>query len=659
MSENIKKLSEKEKVRKRISVWLGASNHIAVLHTIKEIVGNCADEINKGRGDEVEIIRHTDKKTTIIDNCQGLPLEGQNDEGIDNYKLLFETLFAGTKYENGVSNSDYTVGVNGVFNTVLAFSSQDVTFEVARPDGNIYSISYHKGDNSSPLQVIGKSDKTYTKITYELDDDIFEDNYFKLSELTEIASQQASLIEGRIKVTDEVTDQTFEFEYANGIVDFLQEETKDLNDLHDLIVFNRDISHETTQEGKIVKDDIKVSVAMKYTREDEGITQIEFLNGSNLIHHGTIYDGFVAGMRNIINRFLRDNNLYKKDEKQITKDDVVVGLNYVVNFKSYFPVYANQTKFASYVKYYEDVMKNALESYFESYIVEHKKDMELIAKQVLVTKQSRERAEKTRMDFKKKLSGTVNNITARVEGLVTCKSSDASVTEIYLVEGKSALGSTQQGRDPEFQAIYALRGKILNCLKAPYEKIFNNEIIVDLIKILGCGIEVKNKHAKDLNTFDLKNLRWSKVVICTDADVDGFHIRTLLLTMIHRLVPTLIEEGKVFIAESPLYEIQHKNEKGKEVSTFAYSDQEKDEILPKIAKLSSYTIQRSKGLGENTAEMMWDTTMNPETRRLIEVTPDDVQEVVSTFNLFLGDDLAGRKEYVEENLHEYIENALD
>lgn len=659
MSENIKKLSEKEKVRKRISVWLGASNHIAVLHTIKEIVGNSADEINKGRGDEVEIIRHTDKKITIIDNCQGLPLEGKNDEGIENYKLLFETLFAGTKYENGVSNSDYTVGVNGVFNTVLAFSSQDVTFEVARPDGNIYSISYHKGDNSSPLQVIGKSDETYTKITYELDDDIFEDNYFKLNELTEIASQQASLIEGRMKVTDEITDQTFEFEYANGIIDFLQQETKDLNDLHDLIVFNRDISHETTQDGKTVKDDIKVSVAMKYTREDEGITQIEFLNGSNLIHHGTIYDGFVAGMRNIINRFLRDNNLYKKDEKQITKDDVVVGLNYVVNFKSYFPVYANQTKFASYVKYYEDVMKNALESYFESYIVEHKKDMELIAKQVLVTKQSRERAEKTRMDFKKKLSGTVNNITARVEGLVTCKSSDASVTEIYLVEGKSALGSTQQGRDPEFQAIYALRGKILNCLKAPYEKIFNNEIIVDLIKILGCGIEVKNKHAKDLNTFDLKNLRWSKVVICTDADVDGFHIRTLLLTMIHRLVPTLIEEGKVFIAESPLYEIQHKNKEGKEVSTFAYSDQEKDELLPKIAKLSSYTIQRSKGLGENTAEMMWDTTMNPETRRLIEVTPDNVEEVVSTFNLFLGDDLAGRKEYVEENLHEYIENVLD
>ncbi|UUV47050.1 DNA gyrase subunit B [Bacillus phage vB_BanS-Thrax5] len=659
MSENIRKLSEKEKVRKRISVWLGASNHIAVLHTIKEIVGNSADEINKGRGDEVEIIRHTDKKITIVDNCQGLPLEGKNEDGIENYKLLFETLFAGTKYENGVSNNDYTVGVNGVFNTVLAFSSQDVTFEVARPDGNVYSISYHKGDNSSPLQVIGKSDKTYTKITYELDDDIFEDNYFKLSELTEIASQQASLIKGRIKVTDEITEQSFEYEYPNGIVNFLQTETKDLNDLHDLIVFNRDISHETTQDGKVVKDDIKVSVAMKYTREDEGITQIEFLNGSNLIHHGTIYDGFVTGMRNIINRFLKDNNLYKKDEKQITKDDVVVGLNYVVNFKSYFPVYANQTKFASYVKYYEDVMKNALESYFESYIVEHKKDMELIAKQVLVTKQSRERAEKTRMDFKKKLSGTVNNITARVEGLVTCKSNDPARTEVYLVEGKSALGSTQQGRDPEIQAIYALRGKILNCLKAPLDKIFANDIIVDLVKILGCGIEVKSKHAKDLNNFNLNNLRWSKVVICTDADVDGFHIRTLLLTMIHRLMPTLIEEGKIFIAESPLYEIQYKDDKGKDVSAFAYSDQEKDELLPKIAKMSSYTIQRSKGLGENTARMMWDTTMNPKTRRLIEVKPDDVEETIATFNLFLGDDLEGRKEYVEENLHEYIEDALD
>ncbi|MDS7057127.1 toprim domain-containing protein [Klebsiella pneumoniae] len=649
---NIKKLSEKEKVRRKISVWLGASNHIAVLHTIKEIVGNSADEVNKGNGDEIIITRHSDKKITIKDNCQGLPLEGKNEDGIENYKLLFETLFAGTKYDNGIENSDYTVGTNGVFNTVLTFSSEDVTFEVARPDGNVYSISYHKGDNVSPLQVIGKSSETYTKITYQLDDDIFEDNYFEVGEMSEIASQQASLIKGKVIVVDEVEETEETFVYENGIIDFLTEQTEELNDLHEMIVFQKEISHATKQEGKDVTDDVKVSIAMKYTKEDDEPTQIEFLNGSNLINHGTIYDGMVAGMRNIVNRYLKDNNMYKKDEKQITKDDVIVGLNYVIDFKSYFPVYASQTKFASYVKYYEDVMKNALESFFESYIVENKTDMDAIAKKVLITKQSREKAENTRLNVKKKLSGNVHNILSPVEGLVTCTSNDSSKTEIYVVEGKSALGSTQQGRDADFQAIYALRGKILNCLKAPYDRIFNNDIIVDLIKILGCGVEVKSKHAKDLNTFDIKNLKWSKVIICTDADVDGFHIRTLMLTMIYRLMPQLIEQGYVYIAESPLYEITQ-NDK----SVFAYSDAEKDAIVKEMT--GTYHIQRSKGLGENTAEMMWDTTMNPETRRLIKITPDDFEKTMEAFELFLGDNLEGRKEYIEEHLHEYLDDILD
>jgi DNA gyrase subunit B len=270
----------------------------------------------------------------------------------------------------------------------------------------------------------------------------------------------------------------------------------------------------------------------------------------------------------------------------------------------------------------------------------------------LVNKRSREKAEKTRFDVKKKLSGTVNNITARLDGFVNCKSTDNSLTELYIVEGKSALGSTQQGRDKDIQAIYAIRGKILNCLKAEYDKIFKNEIIIDLIKLLGCGIEVKSKHAKDLHTFDIKNLRWSKIIITTDADVDGFHIRTLLLTMIYRLMPTLITEGKVFIAESPLYEIEQ-NDK----SVFAYNEKEKDEIIATMT--GNYTIQRSKGLGENTPEMMWETTMNPKSRKLIQVMPSDENLTAETFELFLGDNLAGRKEYIEDHLHEWIDEPLD
>lgn len=297
-------------------------------------------------------------------------------------------------------------------------------------------------------------------------------------------------------------------------------------------------------------------------------------------------------------------------------------------------------------------MKNTLESFFESYVIENKNSMDIIAKKVLVNKNSREKAEATRLNVKKKLSGTVNNLTNRVEGFVNCKSKDNTKTELYLVEGKSALGSTKQGRDAEFQAIYALRGKILNCLKADYDKIFKNDIIIDLIKLLGCGIEVKSKHAKDLHTFDISKLRWSKIVITTDADVDGFHIRTLLLTAIYRLMPTLIEKGYVYIAESPLYEIEQND-----VSVFAYSDREKDQIIANMK--GDYTVQRSKGLGENTAEMMWETTMNPETRKLIKVTPSDAENTLRYFEMFLGDDLSARKEYIEENLHLYIEDALD
>ncbi|MCR4362034.1 toprim domain-containing protein [Bacillus subtilis] len=651
MSENVKQLSEKEKVRRKISVWLGASNHIAVLHTVKELIGNSVDEINKGKGDKIIVTRHNEKKITIEDNCKGLPLEGKNADGIDNYKLLFETLFAGTKYDNGIENNDYTVGTNGVFNTVLAFSSEDVTFEVARPDGNIYSISYHKGENTTPLSVIGKSEYTYTKITYTLDDDIYEENYFNMDELYDIASQQASLINGTIEVIDEIegTEKVFNFD---GINDFLEYKTSCFDSLHENISFNKSIPYSTKQDGRDVVDDIKMSVVIKYTKQDENNTQIEFLNGSNLIHHGTIHDGLVNGLRNVLNKYLRDNNLYNKNEKQITKDDILVGLNYIVDFKSYFPVFANQTKFASYVKYYDHVMKKALESFFESYVIENKKDIDIISKQVLVNKRSREKAEKTRLDVKKKLSGTVNNLTARVDGFVNCKSKDKTKTELFFVEGKSALGSTQQGRDAMFQAIYALRGKILNCLKADYDKIFKNDIIVDMIKLLGCGIEVKSKHAKDLNTFNIDSLRWSKIIITTDADVDGFHIRCLILSLIYRLMPTLIEEGYVYIAESPLYEIEQND-----VSVFAYSDKERDEIVSKMK--GNFTVQRSKGLGENTPEMMWETTMNPATRKLVQVMPDDAQETLKAFDMFMGDNLEARKDFIAENLYKYIEETLD
>jgi DNA gyrase subunit B len=652
LSEQIKQLSEKEKVRKKISVWLGSSNHIAVLHVIKELVGNSVDEINKGNGNKIKITLHDSKTVTVEDSCKGLPFEGVNENGVENYKLLTETLFAGTKYDNGIENDNYTVGTNGVFLTVLTYASENVEYEVARPNGNVYYLAYHKGDCIKPLEIIGKSDTTYTKIKFTLDDDIFEENYYTYDEICKIASEQASLINGEIEVIDERNNSRKIYKYEDGIKQFLEEQIAQLQPINDLIFVQKEVSHNIKKEGKELIDNMKIQLALKYTKEDENNIQIEFLNGSNLIHHGTIYDGLVNGLRTVIHKFLKDNGLYKKDEKQISKDDVIVGLNYVVNFKSYFPIFANQTKFASYVTYYKDVMQNLIEEFFEAYAIENKFEMERIANQVLINKRSREKAEQTRLSIKKKLQSNINNITNRVDGFVNCTSKDNTKTELIIVEGKSALGATKQGRDPEFQAIYALRGKILNCLKAEYDKIFKNDIVVDLLKILGCGVEIKSKHNKELNSFDINNLRWSKIIIVTDADIDGFHIRTLLLTLLYRLTPTLIKEGKVYIAESPLYEIVQDDK-----SYFAYSDREKDEIISQLK--GKFIVQRSKGLGENTPEMMWETTMNPETRKLIQITVDDVEKMQKYFELFLGDDLQGRKDYIEEHLHEYIENVLD
>jgi DNA gyrase subunit B len=283
----------------------------------------------------------------------------------------------------------------------------------------------------------------------------------------------------------------------------------------------------------------------------------------------------------------------------------------------------------------------------EIYFIENKLDSEKILEQVLVNKRSRETAEKTRINIKKKLSGNID-ITNRVKKFVDCRTKDITKRELYIVEGDSALGACKLGRDGEFQAIMPVRGKILNCLKADYDKIFKNEIIVDLLKVLGCGIEIKSKHNKDLATFELANLKWDKVIICTDADVDGFQIRTLILAMLYRLVPTIISVGKVFIAESPLFEITTKNK-----TYFAYSDKEKNSILSHIT--TKYTLQRSKGLGENEPDMMWQTTMNPETRRLIQVMPDDVEETEKIFNVLLGDSLQERKIYIEQNGARYME----
>lgn len=650
----IKVLSEKEKVRNKISVWLGSNNHIAVMHTIKELIGNSVDEITKGAGSQIHIHLEDEKTIVFQDDCKGVPVEGVSN-GVSNYKLLFEKLFAGTKYDNGITVDERTVGTNGVFLCVLTYASEFVEYEIARPDGYIYTIDYYKGEASGELQKVKNKEKnTYTKIRFRLDDEIFTGNNFTFEEIERIVDEQASILKGSIKLSDD--KRVILYQYKDGINEFLEKNIANNKPIiAPNIEFQNTINHTIVTEYN--KDDenkkvdkISAHFVMNYVQKDEDVMQIEFLNSSNLIHHGTIQDGFINGLRNTFNRYIKSQNLYKKNEKAITKDDVMMGLAYVIDVRSFFPIYANQTKFASYVEYYKDIIQSIVEKYFEIYAIENKMDMDKIVEKVLINKRSREKAESTRMNIKKKLETSNNTMFNKIAKFKDCKNKTNG--ELYIVEGDSAAGSITTARDANFQAVMPIRGKILNCLKADYDKIFKSDIIVDLLKVIGCGVEIKSKH-KELSTFDISNMRWDKIIFATDEDTDGYNICTLLATMLYVLTPTLLEKGYVYVVQTPLYEIISDNG---DTIQFAYNDREKDKIIESLN--GKYQINRSKGLGENNPDMMSQTAMNPDTRKLIQLTMKDVEDAKGTFDLYLGDDLTGRREMVRNAVSDYIKEVI-
>lgn len=651
MSDQIKQLSEKDKVRRKISVWLGSSNHNAVIHCIRELVGNSADEILKGNGGNIKITLHNNKTVTVEDDCQGLPLEGTNENGKDNWELLFLTLFAGSKYENGIENNNYSVGSNGLFISVLTFSSQKVNYEIARPDGNIYSIGFEKGELTDELKIIGKSDKTYTKITYTLDDEVYEGNYYEFEELCNIASEQASLINGSITVVDEQENKINTYTYENGIRDYLENNSSE--GIHDQITFNKDISFEVKRDEieEVKIDDIKMDVVFKYTNDEEGNLQVEFLNGSNLIHHGTIYDGFVAGMRNAINKKIKDSNLYTKSEKQINKDDILVGLNYVVSFKSYFPVFASQTKFASYVTYYKDIMQKTIEEFLEVYFIENPIESSKIINKILVSKRSREKAETTRSSAIKQLSQEIKNSTSRPEKFVPCRYMDKNNTELIVIEGDSALNSVESSRNSKYQCIYPVKGKSLNVIKANLDSIINNKEIIDIFQILNCGMEYNGKVIKGIKKFNIDDLSVSKIIIFSDEDEDGMHIRSLLEAIFYILAPKIIENGHLYILDSPLYKITNGNN-----TYLAYDEKEKNEIVRSLEGKTH--VQRFKGLGGLNASMLSKTAMHPENRRLTQITIDDAMKSKEMIEMFMDDEVEGRKNYIQEHGDKYFDFSI-
>ncbi|WP_312043846.1 DNA gyrase/topoisomerase IV subunit B [Anaerotignum sp.] len=643
-NESITSLKGADRVRLRPGVIFGSDGLDGCEHAVFEILSNSIDEAREGYGNKIEVVRYKDHSIMVKDYGRGIPVDYNSKEDRFNWELVFCELYAGGKYQNNTGeNYEFSLGLNGLGTCATQYASEYMDAVIYR-DGICHSLHFEKGENVGGLMKEGaEKHPSGTQIKWRPDRDVFTDINIPLTYFQDILKKQAVVNAGlTFELMDEESGEKYIYCYTNGIKDYLLElsGTDNLTDVHYL-------QTETKGRDREDKPEYKLKFEATFCFNNQ-VNILEYYHNSSFLEYGgspdkAVKNAFVFA----IDKYLKTNNLYKKDEKKITFSDIEDSLILVINSFSTVTSYENQTKKSITNKFIQEAMTDYFREQLEIYFIENKMEAEKIAAQVLANKRSRETAEKTRISIRKKLTGSLD-MNNRVEKFVNCRTKDINRREIYIVEGDSALGACKLGRDAEFQAIIPIRGKILNCLKADYNKIFANDIITDLLKVLGCGVEIKTKHTSDLNSFDLSQLRWNKIILCTDADVDGFQIRTLLLTMLYRLVPTLIHEKKVYIAESPLYEITN----GKQ-TYFAYSDNEKTEILGKLKGKTK--ISRSKGLGENQPEMMWETTMNPQTRRLVLVTPDDAKRTQEMFELLLGENLSGRKEFIAEEGYKYLE----
>lgn len=648
-NESISALKGADRVRRRPAVIFGSDGLEGCEHSILEIISNSIDEAREGFGGQIVVTRYDDCSVEVEDHGRGIPVEFNNSEQRWNWELVFCELYAGGKYNNDSDESyEYSLGLNGLGLCSTQYSSEYMDVDIRR-DGMRYTLHFEHGENIGGLHkepYAGKA--TGTKIRWKPDLQVFTDICVPAEYYCDVLKRQAIVNDGISFLFRNQTADGFEkteFLYHEGIVDHAKEIAGE--DSLTPVQFWQAERRVRDREDK-PEYNVKINIAVAFSNRNP---VIEYYHNSSWLEHGGAPDKAArSAFVSQIDFYLKQSNKYNKNESKITFNDVQDCLILIISSFSNRTSYENQTKKAITNKGIQEAMTEVLRHQLEVYFIENPLDADKIAGQVLINKRSREDAEKTRLNIRKKLSGNMD-LTSRVAKFVDCRSRDVSKREIFIVEGDSALGACKQARDPDFQAIMPIRGKILNCLKADYDKIFRNEIITDLIKVLGCGVQVKSKANKELSSFDLDSLRWSKIILCTDADVDGYQIRTLLLTMLYRLTPSLIESGKVFIAESPLFEIQTKDE-----TYFAYTEKEKDKFMKQLEG-KKYTMQRSKGLGENEPDMMNLTTMNPATRRLIQVMPVDAEKTGEVFDLLLGDNLEGRKHYIADNGHRYLELA--
>ena len=654
--QSITSLKGADRVRKRPAVIFGSDGLEGAEHAVFEILSNSVDEAKEGYGNVINITAYLDKSIEIEDFGRGVPLGWNEGEQRWNWELVYSELYAGGKYDNNSEGSAYefSLGLNGLGACATQYSSE--FFNVKSYNGtNLSEISFEKGEAVTDLMVRPlekKERRTGTVIRWKPDLEVFTDINIPKEYFTDMLKRQAVVNSGVRFVFKWQTDRnefdTAEYFYENGITDYIAELAGDTAETK-IAMFHLDTKGRDREDMK----DYKLIADIAFT-VSKTVHQLEYYHNSSWLEHGGSPEKAVKlAFTSAIDKRLKATGKYNKNEAKITFADIEDCLILVTNSFSTQTSYANQTKKAITNTFIADAMNEFLKEQLEYFFAENPMDADRICAQVLVNKRSREQSEAARLNLKKKLTAS-NDVASRVEKFVACRSKDPELREVYIVEGDSAMSSCKLGRNAEFQAIIPVRGKTLNCVKATYDKIFKSDIILDLLRVIGCGVEIQTKHKSDMVPFDINNLRWSKIIICTDADEDGFQIRTLLLTLFYRLLPTLLKEGKVYIAESPLYEITP----NKGEIEFAYNEAEKAEIIARFeAKGLKYTLQRSKGLGENEPDMMWRTTMNPATRRLIRVTPADAEATANMFNIMLGDDLAGRKKFIAEHGHEYLAEA--
>lgn len=647
-NESIRSLKGADRVRKRPAVIFGSDGIEGCQHSVFEIMSNSIDEAREGRGNKIVVTRFEDCSVEIQDFGAGIPVDFNKAENEENWKLLFCEMYAGGKYDNGADNYEYSLGLNGLGLCATQYASEYMDAEIHR-DGYCYTLHFEHGENVDGLTKVPYDKRdTGTRIKWKPDLKVFTDINVPVEFYLDTMKRQAIVNDGVSFVFKNQVGSRFEtteFCYKNGIKDYVEELASDT-------AFTTPQYWECERIGRDREDlsdyKLKIKAALCFSLK----TQCkEYYHNSSYLEHGGAPDkAFKSAFVNQINAYLKANNKYNKTDSQINVQDIDDIIIFVVSSFSTQTSYENQTKKAITNKFIQEAMTDFFRKQLEVYFIENKMDADKIADQVLINMRARVKAENTRKSLKSTLASKID-MTNRVQKFVDCRSKDVNERELFIVEGDSALGACKQARNADFQAIMPIRGKILNCLKCEYDKIFKSDIITDLIKVLGCGVEVRSKSAKDLSAFDINNLRWNKILICTDADVDGFQIRTLVLTMIYRLMPQLIEQGKVYIDESPLYEVTCKDQ-----TYFAYNEVEMDDIKKQIGD-QKYTVQRSKGLGENEADMMSLTTMNPATRRLILVTPDEAEKTSEMFDLLLGDNLDGRKQYITDYGYLYIDSA--